>query len=179
MLNYSRFKNVLEVQKITLKFVAEKIGMTSHGLSAAFKNNTLKVRDLQSISEVLDVPVSTFFDDKESGGSNIGNFQDTSIVNNTGSNFNISTGGKKEVIDFENKELRKNNLLYWDVIENLVSNQSGLMVSIVKEAPEMQPFIAKQNEFKLFIRQLNTLLKLTDNKILLNDSFFDYFENPY
>ncbi len=175
-----KIKTLLKSKKMTYEDLSKAIGKSKPTVVNYFKGTSkIDIDTIEKIASVLNVPVSYFFD-KESGGSNIGNFQDTSIVNNTGSNFNISTGGgKKEAIEAEKKELRKNNLMYWDMIENMVNNLTGLMANIVEEKPEIQPFIAKQNEFKLFIRQLNTLIKLTDNNLLINDSFFDFFENPY
>lgn len=178
-MNYNLIKITAEKSSIAIKHIAEEIGMSETGLHAAIRNETLKIRDLENIAKVLSVPVSTFFDDAK-GSNIIGDLKDSTAVNSMGSNVHINTGNsKKEDVDIEKKQLRKNNLFYWDMIEHLVNNNTGLLVKIVEEAPQLQPFIAKQNEFKLFSRQLNTLIKLTDNNILLSDRYFDYFENPY
>ncbi|MFB6259064.1 MAG: helix-turn-helix domain-containing protein [Flavobacteriales bacterium] len=54
-------KKYSKQQGVTLKELAEKVGMTETGLSRALKRKSLKVKTLERISEVLQVPIPAFF----------------------------------------------------------------------------------------------------------------------
>lgn len=41
--------------------LCKELGLTPNGFLAAKKNNTLKVRDLEKIAEILEVPIVVFF----------------------------------------------------------------------------------------------------------------------
>lgn len=57
-------KKYSKQQGLTLKELAEKVGMTETGLSRALNRKSLKVKTLERISEVLQVPISAFFGDE-------------------------------------------------------------------------------------------------------------------
>jgi transcriptional regulator with XRE-family HTH domain len=72
--------------------------MSEAGLYTAMNRGTLKVRDLEKIAKVLNVPVSYFFEDEDSvkkeniGGHNI-------IQNGNGTNNKLSISLKDSEID--------------------------------------------------------------------------------
>ncbi len=57
-MEYRKIKEALASKNISIKrFAEEKLGMTEAGFHQAMKNNTLKVRDLEKICELLDLKV--------------------------------------------------------------------------------------------------------------------------
>lgn len=58
-----KIKEICSEKRMTIPQLAEKIGM-SKGFYTTLKNNTLRVDTLLKIAEVLEVPVSTFFEDE-------------------------------------------------------------------------------------------------------------------
>ncbi|HOW26040.1 MAG TPA: helix-turn-helix domain-containing protein [Bacteroidales bacterium] len=57
-MDYQKIKEALAARNISIKrFAEEKLGMTEAGFHQAMKNNTLKVRDLERICELLDLKV--------------------------------------------------------------------------------------------------------------------------
>ena len=170
-------KDLIKSKRLTQQEFADMIGKTKQTINNYFTGRTkIDIDTLIVIAKVLNVEISYFFDEK-SGNNNVGSFHNSTVINTKDSNFRVNTDSKD--VDAKNKELRKNNLHYWGMIESLIDNQSELLVKIVEEAPQLQPFIAKQKETKRFIAQINTLTKLTDHTILFSDNFFDFFENPY
>jgi transcriptional regulator with XRE-family HTH domain len=62
---YNKIKNELTKRKYSIKeFFEGKIGMTETGFHKMVRMNSLKVRDLEKISEELGVPVSYWFEDQ-------------------------------------------------------------------------------------------------------------------
>lgn len=64
-MDYSKIKRISQAKKVTIKSLAEKIGMTEHGLHASIRNNSLKIRDLEKIADVLNIPVVHCFNESD------------------------------------------------------------------------------------------------------------------
>ena len=64
-MNYGKIKLELERRGITLKEFCRKIDITEQGLYQMIRNQSMKVDVLERISEILDVPVSFWFDDND------------------------------------------------------------------------------------------------------------------
>jgi transcriptional regulator with XRE-family HTH domain len=58
-------KKYCRQQGLTLKELAGRIGMTETGLSRSLKKRSLKVKTLEDIAEVLEVPIGFFFGEGE------------------------------------------------------------------------------------------------------------------
>lgn len=67
-----KIKELARIKDIPISELAEKIGFTNSGLHRAFANNDLKLSTLEKIANVLNVPMSSFF---ESGLLDIDTFQ--------------------------------------------------------------------------------------------------------
>ena len=77
-MDYKIITNQITSQKLSIPILAEKIGMSKRGLYAALKNKTLNVQTLEQIAQVLNVPISEFFNtDSEGsiGGISVEEFQ--------------------------------------------------------------------------------------------------------
>ncbi|MFB6257499.1 MAG: helix-turn-helix domain-containing protein [Flavobacteriales bacterium] len=58
-------KKYCKQRGLTLKELAEQVGMTETGFSRALKKKSLKVKTLERISEVLQVPIASLFGEEE------------------------------------------------------------------------------------------------------------------
>ena len=80
-MDYSRLKKKLKLTGYSVKTISDEIGMTDAGLYKAINNNTLKIRDLESIATVLNVPINYFFEKNPSSEKSM----------NVGGDYNISS----------------------------------------------------------------------------------------
>ena len=64
MANLFKIKEIARSKKISIKNLAESIGITEQGLQKLIRENSTKVETLESIALCLSVPISIFFDDK-------------------------------------------------------------------------------------------------------------------
>lgn len=58
---FSDIKKKINEKKLSVETVAVGIGMTKEGLYAALKNESLKIRDLEKIADVLKMDIMDFF----------------------------------------------------------------------------------------------------------------------
>lgn len=66
MLEYSKIKKEIAIKGYSIKsFIEDRIGLTEDGFYKAVRNHTLKVRDLEKISEELNVPISYWFEEED------------------------------------------------------------------------------------------------------------------
>ncbi len=63
----NKIKQEIKNKKFTIEEAAEKIGMTRTGLGQALSNESLKVRDLEKLCELLGVSPAAFFDSGKIG----------------------------------------------------------------------------------------------------------------
>jgi transcriptional regulator with XRE-family HTH domain len=80
----NRLRELLKINKFTVKEIASLIPMTETGLHQTLKKNTLKVRDLEKIAEILGVSPAVFFDN------------DHETINITSRNTQKGTGNYKQ-----------------------------------------------------------------------------------
>lgn len=105
----NKIENLRTIKKISQTDFAKKIGMTQTGYSQMIKNNDLKVSTLQKIAEILEKPVSYFFDEKEQ------------YTSDYSGNKLIATGNGKNHVEINNslKECEKENEYLKKEIEHL------------------------------------------------------------
>lgn len=84
MPNLAKIAELYKSKGITLKFLAQKVGMTSTGLIHAMKTDKIKLENLEKIAAALEVPITYFYDDQNkntpikmehNGNGNIINFE--------------------------------------------------------------------------------------------------------
>lgn len=63
-MNYSKIKLELERRGITIKEFCREVDITEQGLHQMIRKGSMKVDILERISEVLDVPISYWFDEQ-------------------------------------------------------------------------------------------------------------------
>jgi transcriptional regulator with XRE-family HTH domain len=64
-MDYSRLKKAIKDKRYSIREVSEKIGMSEVGFHQSIKNNTLKIETLEKIANVLEMPISYFFEPKD------------------------------------------------------------------------------------------------------------------
>lgn len=62
--NLRRIKQIADERGITFKWLAGQVGISQAAISSLIKENSTAVNTLLKISDVLDVPVTVFFDCK-------------------------------------------------------------------------------------------------------------------
>jgi transcriptional regulator with XRE-family HTH domain len=63
MIGYNKLRDAIGKRGFTLKYFAEKVGITRQGIEASIENGTVSAKVLEKMSDVLDVPVSFFFEE--------------------------------------------------------------------------------------------------------------------
>lgn len=93
-MDYQLIKQLCQKKDIRLEELSEKIGMSRTGMSTSFRNNTLKVENLEKIAEILDVSPSEFFNQTNADKEREGKFEylKTSVLSD-----------KNIIIDFRGK----------------------------------------------------------------------------
>jgi len=69
-LDFNKIKQHTTEKQMTMTALADQIGMSRGGLSTAINNKTLTIEALEKIAEVLDVPVTVFFDEQSANWNN-------------------------------------------------------------------------------------------------------------
>lgn len=130
-MNTKLLNTIRDNKGYTKKYLCEQIGMTPNGYDHATKNNTLKVRDLESIADVLEVPVTIFFD--KNGNQNFFNRGDNSPISIGSSVSQKGTFGNENQVesDFDQKLLFEKNKGLEKEIEGLKA-QLGLKDEIIE-----------------------------------------------
>lgn len=71
-MNYDEIKVLCDRQRIPIKELAAKCGITEAGLHQMLRNQSMRIDILEKIAEVLSVPVSVFFSTAPTGTGNTG-----------------------------------------------------------------------------------------------------------
>ena len=65
MLCVNRIKKLIDDNNLTIRGVAEKIGISEPGIHNMFRSQDMKVSTLQKIADFFEVPITYFFDDDD------------------------------------------------------------------------------------------------------------------
>ena len=60
-MNYNELKTIAERKKFTIKELAESIGMTSTGLKRSIEGETMSIKTLRDLCDLLQITVAEFF----------------------------------------------------------------------------------------------------------------------
>lgn len=63
MANLLKIKDIAEQKNISIRELAERVGIRENQIHVMCRTNSTKIDTLEKIAKVLDVPVSEFFDD--------------------------------------------------------------------------------------------------------------------
>lgn len=113
-----KIKSLAEKKGISIRDLSEKINLTAEGIYQNIRKNSIKAETLEKIAELLEVPVSYFFDDKMSEALTNGH----TVVNHKGSvkisQNNTTFDDCKKEVDALKKEIE-----YLKEINNLLKDQ--------------------------------------------------------
>jgi transcriptional regulator with XRE-family HTH domain len=172
-MQYNNIKELAQQKGITVRDIAFKIKMSEAGLYYAIRNNTLKVRDLEKIAGVLEVPVDVFFQSGKSDMKQFGQYNKKStIIQNQDGNINYNT--EKPTDD----KVYSMDERYWMLLQNIVEEMTDIFVKIVERDPQILDYLKGQREIKKFINQLNSVITLSEQEFFYNEDFWKYFERP-
>ena len=172
-----KVKQLVEAKRLKQREFAELIGKTEQTVRNYFSGRTkIDIDVIQNIADVLEVPVSYFFEANTDLSKKIIGDHNRNVNSQSGQDIN-----KAEVSELKEriKELQKNNVFYWDLTESLIDIITEIYVKLAEKSPEIKNFLHEQKETKRFIATFNTIMRLADKKVLYNENFFEYFENPY
>lgn len=63
MANFNIIRDLADTKHISLKEIANKIGISADGLQKIIRNGSTKTATIEEIAKILEVPVGIFFDD--------------------------------------------------------------------------------------------------------------------
>lgn len=71
MANLQRIKDIAERQNVSIRDLAERVGIKENQIHVMCRTNSTKIDTLERIARVLGVPMSEFFDDFSVSVSNV------------------------------------------------------------------------------------------------------------
>ena len=83
-MNYQKIEDERRARNLTLEDFANKIGVSQAGYNQMLRSQSMKIATLEKIAEVLQMPVSSFFEPKD-GNSGI-----QQIANGNGNFMNVA-----------------------------------------------------------------------------------------
>ena len=68
-MNYNELKRVAESKNFTIKRLAEEIGLTSNGLKRSIEGETMSIKTLRDLCDILHISIAEFFGEGAKGGT--------------------------------------------------------------------------------------------------------------
>ena len=66
-MNYNELKRVAESKNFTIKRLAEEIGLTSNGLKRSIEGETMSIKTLRDLCDILQISIAEFFGEGTTG----------------------------------------------------------------------------------------------------------------
>ena len=66
-MNYNELKIIAERKKFTIKELADSIGMTSTGLKRSIEGETMSIKTLRDLCDILQISIAEFFSEGTTG----------------------------------------------------------------------------------------------------------------
>lgn len=194
-MDLTRIKVRAEQQSITLKKICSTIDMSYQNLNRCIKENKISANDLESIAKVLKVPVSYFFDEKNSNGNYVGKIENGDVLQANKGNINYGTDCKQlkerieelkstnsfikkllEAKEKENKGLERDIEFYHVQIMSLFKDVSILYADLVRENKGLLEFLKKHGITQAFLNRINTYEVFSESTVELNKEFVKLFK---
>ena len=68
-MNYNELKRVAESKNFTIKRLAEEIGLTSNGLKRSIEGETMSIKTLRDLCDILQISIAEFFGEAAKSGT--------------------------------------------------------------------------------------------------------------
>lgn len=104
MHNLSIIRDICVANKMTLKELSERLGMTQNGLQHILNTNTTKIDTLEKIAETLNVSIGTFFLDTN---SDFTNNKELKLLHDRIKELEYQLMEKRELISFYKEKLNE------------------------------------------------------------------------
>ena len=88
MANLQLIKIIAERKKISIRELAERIGVSEQQIHIMSRTNSTKITTLEKIAKVLDVPITCFFDEQPAGVTTNGDYSAGAV----GGNATVNVG---------------------------------------------------------------------------------------
>lgn len=62
-MNYNELKRVAESKNFTIKRLADEIGLTSNGLKRSIEGETMSIKTLRDLCDILQISIAEFFNE--------------------------------------------------------------------------------------------------------------------
>jgi len=125
MANLFKIKILAREKKISIRALANELGMTEQGLQLLIRENSTKIDTLERIASILDVPVGVFFDE-ENKNRNINSHNRISGGKNIVGNGNKMTDDNLQYLQ---KQIAKKDELI-DKLSNRIIELTNKLVKI-------------------------------------------------
>lgn len=79
-MNYNRLKSLIAQKNLSIEQAANKIGITAGGFHAMVKNNTMTIKNLESILELVESDITSFFTKNYPTNDNASLLSETQIL---------------------------------------------------------------------------------------------------
>ena len=66
-MNYNELKRMAESKNFTIKRLAEEIGLTSNGLKRSIEGETMSIKTLRDLCDILQISIAEFFGEATPG----------------------------------------------------------------------------------------------------------------
>jgi transcriptional regulator with XRE-family HTH domain len=66
-MNYNELKRLAESKNFTIKRLAEEIGLTSNGLKRSIEGETMSIKTLRDLCDILQISIAEFFGETTEG----------------------------------------------------------------------------------------------------------------
>ncbi|KAA6338516.1 hypothetical protein EZS27_013491 [termite gut metagenome] len=98
MANFQLIRDLAEKRKITLREIADRVGISVDGIQKIMRKRSTSTKTIENIARILEVPVGIFFDGFESTGnySIADNGSATSIYGNANVKKSINKNDNKD-----------------------------------------------------------------------------------
>ena len=154
-MDYNKINTLLTDKRLSVPMLADKIGMTKRGLYASLENKTLTISTLEKIAEVLEVPVTVFFESSSNEESEFLRKKTEELKASYNSLLDVNAKLENEynnllkisklnekVADSANKEAAAYYniicMLYADVFNLYLESDSYIETDIFKDHPEIE-----------------------------------------
>jgi transcriptional regulator with XRE-family HTH domain len=68
-MNYNELKKVAESKNFTIKRLAEEIGLSSNGLKRSIEGETMSIKTLRDLCDILQISIAEFFGEATMGNT--------------------------------------------------------------------------------------------------------------
>ena len=68
-MNYNELKRVAESKNFTIKRLADEIGLTSNGLKRSIEGETMSIKTLRDLCDILQISIAEFFGEAAKSGT--------------------------------------------------------------------------------------------------------------